>query len=108
MIRHIVLIRFRPETSEAEIAGIFADLSGIRQHLPAIGPVLAGRSESPERIERGFLHGFTIDFPDWAGLAAYQQHPEHRRIGDRIIAAAEGGLDGVLVFDLPVEGPLPC
>ncbi|NGM45389.1 Dabb family protein [Rhodobacter sp. SGA-6-6] len=100
MIRHIVLVRFRPEVSEAEIAAIFADLAAIRARLPGVIDIRAGRSESPERIERGYMHGFTVDFTDWAALAAYQDHPDHRRVGAALVAAAEGGIDGILVFDL--------
>lgn len=100
MIRHIVLIRFRPEVSEPAIAALFADLAAIRVVLPGVLDIRSGRSESPEQIERGYLHGFTVDFADWAVLAAYQDHPEHRRLGAALVAAAEGGLDGILVFDL--------
>ncbi len=101
MIRHIVLIRFRPEIAEAEIAAIFADLAAIRRVVPGVLDIRAGRSESPEKIERGYLHGFTVDFADWQALAAYQDHSDHRRVGNALVAAAEGGLDGILVFDLP-------
>jgi hypothetical protein len=45
-----------------------------------------------------------VDFTDWAALAAYQDHPDHRRLGAALVAAAEGGLDGILVFDLPLAG----
>ena len=48
------------------------------------------------------MHGFTADFTDWAALAAYQDHPAHRKLGARLVANAVGGLDGILVFDLPV------
>ena len=65
--------------------------------------ITAGRSESPEQIERGYMHGFVVDFDDWAALAAYQSHPDHKAVGARIVANAVGGLDGVLVFDLPVS-----
>jgi hypothetical protein len=106
MIRHIVLVRYRPEVTEAEIARIHADLEGIRSLLPGMGPFRAGRSESPEMLERGYMHGFTVDFEDWAALAAYQEHAEHRRVGDAIVAGAIGGVDGILVFDLPVDGPV--
>ncbi|MCQ0969387.1 Dabb family protein (plasmid) [Paracoccus sp. TK19116] len=108
MIRHIVLIRFRPETGQDVIDAIFADLDAVGQHLPGMGRFLAGRSESPEQIERGFMHGFTVDFASWEALAAYQDHAEHKKVGARIVAAAEGGMDGILVFDLPVEGVDPC
>ena len=101
MIRHIVLIRFRPEVPEAVIAAIFDDLRAIKDHLPGLTAIHAGRSESPEQIERGYLHGFTADFTDWAALAAYQSHPDHQRAGAALVAQASGGLDGILVFDLP-------
>ena len=102
MIRHIVLIRFRADVPEATIDAIFADLHAIRDVLPGVLSITSGRSESPEQIERGFMHGFVADFTDWDALAAYQAHPDHRRVGDAMIAHATGGLDGILVFDLPV------
>lgn len=101
MIRHIVLIRFRPDVSELTIAAIFADLNSIAGKVPGLGEIRAGRSESPEQIERGYLHGFTVDFVNWEALAAYQAHPDHRRVGAALVAHAQGGLDGILVFDLP-------
>ena len=102
MIRHIVLVRFRPDVSDGAIAKLFADLDAIRSVVPGVLAIASGRSESPEKIERGYMHGFTADFADWAALEAYQNHPDHRRLGDRMVANAVGGLDGILVFDLPV------
>jgi hypothetical protein len=99
MIRHIVLLKARPEVTDAHIAAIFSDLHALK--LPGILAIHSGRSESPEKIERGYLHGFTVDFGDWQALAAYQAHPHHKRIGAALVAAAQGGLDGILVFDLP-------
>ncbi len=103
MIRHIVLIRFRPEILPEAIAALFADLHAIRAKLPGVLAITAGRSESPERIERGYMHGFVADFADWATLAAYQDHPDHKRLGAALVAAAVGGIDGILVFDLAVD-----
>jgi hypothetical protein len=103
MIRHIVLIRFRSDMTEAAIAAIFADLHKIKAVLPGVLAITAGRSESPEAIERGYMHGFVCDFADWAVLAAYQAHPDHKKIGAALVAGAVGGIDGILVFDLPVS-----
>ena len=102
MIRHIVLIRFRADVIEAKIAAIFADLHAIQTKLPGVLAITSGRSESPEQIERGYMHGFVADFADWAALAAYQDHPDHKRVGAALVAAAVGGIDGILVFDLPI------
>jgi hypothetical protein len=101
MIRHIVLLKARPEVTETQIDAIFAELSAIKAKLPGVLAIHAGRSASPEKIERGYLHGFTVDFVDWQALAAYQDHPDHRQVGSALVAAAEGGIDGILVFDLP-------
>lgn len=105
MIRHIVLVRFRPDVSDAAIAKIFADLDAIRHVVPGVLAIASGRSESPEKIERGYMHGFTVDFAGWEALAAYQAHPDHRAVGEALVANAEGGLDGILVFDLPMSDP---
>lgn len=99
MIRHIVLLKARPEVTDAHIEGIFADLHSL--NLPGILAIHSGRSESPEKIERGYLHGFTVDFTNWDALATYQAHPDHKRVGAALVAAAQGGLNGILVFDLP-------
>ena len=102
MVRHIVLIRFRPEVTEAEIAALWDELRAIDGKVPGLGAIHAGRSESPEQIERGYMHGFTVDFDGWEALAAYQVHPDHQALGAKLVAGAVGGLDGILVFDLPM------
>lgn len=102
MIRHIVLISFAPELPESEIADIFANLHRIRDKMDGIISITSGRSESPEKIERGYRHGFVVDFTNWEALETYQQHPDHTLLGERLVANAVGGVEGILVFDLPV------
>jgi hypothetical protein len=100
MIRHIVLVRFRPEIDEAAIAALFDAIRAVQPLVPGIVDVASGRSLELERLEKGFRHGFVVEFADRAALDAYQNHPDHRRAGARLVEAAEGGLDGILVFDL--------
>lgn len=99
MIRHIVLIRFRSDVSEPAIAGIFEALPRLAAKLRVLHTAY-GRSESPEKIERGYMHGFTIDFASWEALAEYADDPDHKTFGGQIVAHAEP--DGILVFDLAV------
>ena len=102
MIRHIVLIQFRAEVTDAAIAGIFADLQAIQTVLPGVLSITSGRSTSPEAMERGHMHGFVADFADWKVLAAYQAHPAHKQVSAALVAGAVGGIGGILVFDLEV------
>ena len=53
MIRHIVLVRFRSEVSQPVIEDLFAELHRIDGKVPGLLSITSGRSESPERIERG-------------------------------------------------------
>jgi hypothetical protein len=101
MVRHIVLIRFRQDVSETAIAALFAELHRIEGKVSGLLSITSGRSESPEQMERGYMHGFVVDFADWDGLQAYQDHPDHQALGAKLVANAEGGKDGILVFDLP-------
>ena len=102
MIRHIVLIKFRPDLDDAGIAALFAELHEIKPKIPGLLSITSGRSESPEKMERGYFHGFVADFADWDALEAYQIHPEHQQLGSKLVANAVGGKDGILCFDLPV------
>lgn len=102
MIRHIVLTKFKPDTPEDKIAQIYKGLSAVAHQLAGAQGFTGGRSESPEQIERGYMHGFVIDFDDWAALQAYADNEDHKALGAQLVANAIGGIDGILVLDLPV------
>ncbi|MDE2445926.1 MAG: Dabb family protein, partial [Alphaproteobacteria bacterium] len=47
-------------------------------------------------------HGFTVDFVDAAARDTYLPHPAHQKLGAMIVAAAQGGVDGITVVDWEV------
>ena len=100
MIRHCVFARFRNDVPAAERMAIHADLEALRQVLEGMEAVQFSANVSPEPFGRGFTHGFTIDFRDAAARDAYLVHEAHQRAGARLVAALEGGTDGLMVFDL--------
>lgn len=102
MIRHIVLTRFAPETTEETISAIYDGLRSVSERLPGAGGFTGGRSQSPEQIERGYMHGFVIDFDSWDALQTYAEDEEHKGYGSQLVANAVGGIDGILVLDLDV------
>lgn len=104
MIRHIVLLNFRKDIGELAIASLFEELHAIEGKINGLLSITSGRSESPEQMERGYMHGFVADFEDWDALQAYQDHTDHQVLGGKLIAASVGGKDGILCFDLPVVG----
>jgi hypothetical protein len=104
MIRHCVFGKVRASVGEAELAAIHADLEALRAVIAGMGPVAFGANASPEPFARGFTHGFTIDFRDAAARDAYLAHPAHGRAGARLVAALDGGTDGLFVLDIEIPG----
>ncbi len=103
MIRHIVLVRFRGDVSPEEKESIFRELNGLRNHLEGILDFQSGPNISPETaLLRGFNDGFWVDFRDAAARDAYLEDDKHRDVGGRLVALAEGGLDGIAVADFTV------
>ena len=43
-----------------------------------------------------------MDFSDAAARDAYLIHPDHKAAGAKLVAALEGGRDGLMVFDIEV------
>lgn len=103
MIRHIVLLNFRKDLLQSAIDALFAELHQIEGAIEGLLSITSGQSESPEQMERGHMHGFVADFADWDALQAYQDHPAHKALGANLVASCVGGIDGILVFDLPVN-----
>jgi quinol monooxygenase YgiN len=100
MIRHIVLLRYRPDVPEAVRETLMRDLAAVVAAIPGCDGFHAHRNVSVEPpMIKGFFDGFTLDFADEAARAAYLADPAHAAVGARIVAATEGGAEGVIVFD---------
>jgi hypothetical protein len=99
MIRHIVLVRFRPEIGAGRIAEIFTSLEALKAVVPGILVISAGSNVSPEGMAQGHTHGFTVDFEDVAARDRYLADPDHARVGAALVEAAVGGAAGLLVLD---------
>lgn len=102
MIRHCVFIRFKADVSSAERASILSDIAALKPLIDGYLTVHIGGNVSPEGLGKGFADGFVIDFRDAKARDAYLVHPDHEKAGGRIVAASDGGVDGVLVYDLEI------
>ena len=104
MIRHCVFYRFRNGVSADERAEIHAGLAALVGQIDGLLRCDFGPNVSPEGLAQGFNHGFVMDFVDAAARDAYLPHPAHKAAGSKLVAALEGGRDGLIVFDIEV-GP---
>ncbi|WP_158817084.1 Dabb family protein [Methylocapsa sp. S129] len=104
MIRHTVLVRFPADTRADAIDALFGALDDLRALLPGMLNFKGGANVSPEGLARGFTHAFVADFVDSAARDAYLVHPAHQAAGARLVVAAEGGIDGLIVVDIDMGG----
>jgi hypothetical protein len=102
MILHCVFLRFRPEIGERDKLVLYAGIAALKPRIPGMLEVQAGPNASPEGLGKGFEDGFVVTFADAGARDRYLADEEHAKVGARIVAATEGGVDGVLVFDLQV------
>ena len=100
MIRHCVFFRFRNDVDAAERAAIYAGLGALVGQIEGLLSVDFGPNISPEGRSQGFNDGFIMDFADEAARDRYLPHPAHKAAGARLVAALEGGREGLIVFDL--------
>ena len=99
MIRHTVLCKFKPD---ADVAAVFAALKALQQKIPGILAITCGADNSPEGLQKGYTHAFSVDFTDSSARDAYLPHPEHQKVGALVVAAIEGGTEGLAVVDWEV------
>lgn len=102
MIQHCVFLRFRPEVSSEERQALFQEIADLVGVVPGLRAVHNGANARFEDLDHGFADGFIAEFADAAALDVYQAHPAHKATGAKLVAAARGGIQGLLVFDLVV------
>ena len=99
MVKHVVLLRFRRDTPQAQIKAIFRNLDELRQKIPGMLDFSGGAYSSPEGLNKGFTHGFVTAFADEESRDAYLSHPDHEAVKRLVIPWLEGGFDGAIAFD---------
>jgi hypothetical protein len=99
MITHMVLLRIRKDAPRKDVERIFSELALLKEKIPGLLSFSGGPYSSPEGMQKGFTHGFSMTFRDAAARDVYLPHPEHERVKKLVLAALDGGHDGVVAFD---------
>ena len=97
MVRHVVVFKYKPGTSAAQIGQVTDAFRGLRNRIPGIIGFEDGVNDSPEGKDLGFTHVYLMTFENAAARDAYLPHPEHARFGQ--LLGQLGVVDGVFVVD---------
>ncbi len=85
MIRHLIFLKFKPETTENNIKAIEAGLAALPAAIPEIESFEFGRDLV--HSERSFDFALVSRFRDLDALKRYQLHPAHQEILVQVRAA---------------------
>jgi quinol monooxygenase YgiN len=95
MLRHLVLLKFKAETTAAQVRAIEQAFAALPARIDAVKALEWGTDVSPEGLAKGYTHAFLLSFADAAGRDAYLPHPAHQAF----VAQLQPLLADVLVID---------
>jgi hypothetical protein len=94
-LRHVVMLKFTPGTGVEDIRIIASAFAALAAQIAEVQSLEWGPNSSPEGLDHGFTHCFSLGFADAAARDAYLVHPQHRAFSTRV----EPHLADVLVVD---------
>jgi len=97
MVRHIVVFKFKPGSSEAQIKQVTDAFRQLKDKIPGILAFEHGVNNSPEKKNLGFTHVYLLTFKDAAARDAYLPHPDHKKFGE--LLGRLGVFEDVFVVD---------
>ncbi|KAK3834972.1 MAG: stress responsive A/B barrel domain-containing protein [Linnemannia gamsii] len=97
-IQHIVLLRFKPETTEQDREKILKAIAGLKDEVPEIESVQLGVNKNA--LSKGFTHGLTMTFKSEEDLDIYDKSQPHVDLLNNLLRPR---LEDLLIFDYEVE-----
>ena len=80
---------------------LFDAFSGLKNQLKVIRDLRVRVNVSFENhVKHSFNDALVLDFDDVAARDAYLIDPRHQAVGAQLVSAADGGLKGIVVFDM--------
>lgn len=95
VLRHVVLFKFKDETTAEQVQQIEQAFCALPGKMDAIENFEWGTDVSVENRQQGFTHCFVVTFRDETARAEYLPHPAHKAFGKLL----GPHLDEVLVID---------
>jgi hypothetical protein len=94
-LRHVVLFSFKDDATSDDVDAVVAGFAALPSAIPGIEGYEWGANVSPEGLNDGFTHCFTLSFASAEARDAYLVHPAHQAF----VAALKRCLARALVVD---------
>ena len=77
-LKHVVLFTFKASSSTASVDSVVKAFNHLYGTVPQVKNMEWGLNMSPEHLDQGFTHCFSLTFSNEKDLADYQLHPAHK------------------------------
>ncbi len=77
-LRHVVLFQFKETSTPAQVQKVVDAFAALPSKIDTIVDFEYGVNNSPEDLNDGLTHCFTVTFDSEEGRAAYLPHPAHK------------------------------
>ena len=84
MIKHIVLLNFKPTTTPQQIADFSQTAYNTLKALPGVNNLFVGKT-MPVRGTPKYQFTLVMDFSDEATLDIYRKHPDHIKFATEVL-----------------------
>jgi hypothetical protein len=91
-LRHIVLFSFKNDASADQVEAVISGFAALPGAIPGITGYEWGTNVSPEGLNDGFTHCFTLTFGSAPDRDAYLVHPAHQAFVGTLGAVLERSL----------------
>ena len=102
MILHCVFLKMPATATTADVLKLYGAVAALKSFVPGMVDIKAGPNVSAEGLDGGFVDGFVVTFESADARDVYLTHAAHIAVSERILAATDGGLAGILVYDLGI------
>lgn len=100
-VRHVVVFKYKPEASEAQIQEITEAFRNLQDKIPGIVNFETGVNNSPENLNQDFTHVYLLTFENAEARDNYLPHPAHKEFGETL--RNSGIFEDVFVVDYQIE-----
>lgn len=87
MLKHVVFMKFKPETTDAAILDLEKGLGALPRVIPEIQQYEFGRDIV--RSERSYDFALVSGFEDIEAMKRYQVHPDHMAVLQKVLKMCE-------------------
>ncbi|NVK48378.1 MAG: Dabb family protein [Cyclobacteriaceae bacterium] len=82
VLRHVVYFSFKDSSSQEDIQQVIDAFRNLQNEIPGIQSFEWGVNSSPEGLNKGLTHAFTLTFHSAEDRDSYLPHPAHKAFGE--------------------------